>query len=492
MKLYVVIGAVILAAVVAVAVAAPAKRFFIAPLYIEYSLSSDAEFAKEVRELRERIGESSGVQVGFSAFLNVRLNQVSLSRPLDAGAMEPTLSELRLIVNRARTSRLPVHVAIATGFFHGQNRLREEAIRADVRNAQWFSDGSIADPAESVPRGREIPTTAWLTPSRYAQPLRQRIQEGMELLGKTLAAAMEQNPDTLLNVSGDTEVEFSFARHLDPDGRARSAGQVFLADYSPFMVAEFRDWLRNSRYARDASPDTDDDHDGHTLNKDFRQEFRTWQLRYFENSGPIPYAQYRAMTPKLPTSGTYFIDGGFDAPRVAASDSAFWKAWQEFRIRAITNYNRDFAEWITAGSRIPSARYYTHQIPADYLFGGRDAARLATSASPLETAFLPGLGSPGVTVFDTFNGRAHSKTSNTAMFKRLEQSGGNWGVVEYSPSVPAIGDENHYLRELRTLYSFHPAIIVPFAWTNAEQHKVYRIQNTAYERALRKFVEEVR
>ena len=57
MKLYVVIGAVILAAVVAVAVAAPAKRFFIAPLYIEYSLSSDAEFAKEVRELRERIGD---------------------------------------------------------------------------------------------------------------------------------------------------------------------------------------------------------------------------------------------------------------------------------------------------------------------------------------------------------------------------------------------------------------------------------------------------
>jgi hypothetical protein len=35
-------------------------------------------------------------------------------------------------------------------------------------------------------------------------------------------------------------------------------------------------------------------------------------------------------------------------------------------------------------------------------------------------------------------------------------------------------------------------MIVPFAWTNAEQHNPYRIQNTAYETALRKFVQEAR
>jgi hypothetical protein len=256
------------------------------------------------------------------------------------------------------------------------------------------------------------------------------------------------------------------------------------------MVAEFRDWLRNSRYAGDLSPASDDDRNGHTLNQDFGQQFRTWRLRYFDDSGPISFDQYRAMPEKLPRSGPYFVDGGFDAPRAAEPADAFWKTWQEFRVRVIANYLRDFGDWITVHSRIPASRFYTHQIPADYLFGGRDAARLNTSASPLETALIRPIGSAGVTVFDTYNGKTHSKTSNAGMFRRLEQSGMYWGILEYSPSVPPVDDENHYLEELRAMYSFHPAIIAPFAWTNNDDHKRYRIQNTAYEHALRKFVQE--
>jgi hypothetical protein len=105
---------------------------------------------------------------------------------------------------------------------------------------------------------------------------------------------------------------------------------------------------------------------------------------------------------------------------------------------------------------------------------------------------MPALASSGVTVFDTLSGKTHTKTSNPAMFRRLEQSGSHWGILEYNPSVPAVGDEDYYLRTLRSLYSFHPSIIAPFAWTNAEEHKVYRIQDTAFERALKKFVEEIR
>jgi hypothetical protein len=281
----------------------------------------------------------------------------------------------------------------------------------------------------------------------------------------------------------------SFARNLDSEGRARARGQVLLADYSPFMVAEFRDWLR-SRYIGDASPGTDDDRDGHTFNQDFLQQFTTWQLRYFAASGPISYDQYRGMTEKLPQSGPHYIDGGFDAPRVAAEGNPFWKSWQEFRVRVVGNYVRDFSEWIADGAKIPASRLYTHQIPADYLFGGKDTARINTSASPLETAWIPGVGSAGITVFNTYDGKTHSKTSNAAMFKRLEQSGTHWGILEYNPSVPAVADENYYLSELRALYAFKPSIIVPFAWTNAPQHKTYSIQNTAYERALRKFVQE--
>ena len=78
------------------------------------------------------------------------------------------------------------------------------------------------------------------------------------------------------------------------------------------------------------------------------------------------------------------------------------------------------------------------------------------------------------------------------MFRRLEKSGEYWGILEYSPSVPAVDDENYYLGELRALDSFHPAIIAPFAWTTEEQHRPYRIQDTAYERALRRFVQKSR
>ena len=482
------IGIVLLASI-----GAPAQRkepLFVAPLYIEYTSSSAEEFAKEAKALKQSIGEGPNVVVGFSAFLEMRFRGPGLNDTIDGSVMQPTLENIDLIVERARSNNVPVHISIASGFFHGWNSLREAAIRADVRNAQWFSDGWIAPPEEFVRRG-EVPRSAWFTPSRYALPLRKRIEESVRMVGERLAAAIERYPETLHSISGDTEVEFSFARNLDSEGRARSGGQTLLADYSPFMVAEFRDWLRQSGYAGDQSPASDDDLDGHTLNGDFRQQFRTWQLRYFNESGPISYDQYLAMPDKLPKTGRYFIDGGFDAPRTSASNP-FWQTWKEFRVRVVANYLRDFATWVTLDSRIPPSRFYTHQIPADYLFGGKDPARLETSASPLETAFIGPIGSAGITVFDTYNGKTFSKTSSAALFRRLEQSGMYWGILEYSPSVPPTADENYYLGELQAVSSFQPAIIAPFAWTNDEQHKQYRIQNTAYERALRRFVQETR
>ena len=49
----------------------------------------------------------------------------------------------------------------------------------------------------------------------------------------------------------------------------------------------------------------------------------------------------------------------------------------------IANYVKDFARWAS----IPSARFYSHQIPAEFLFEQPGNLRLQTSASPLETAF---------------------------------------------------------------------------------------------------------
>src|SRR5262245_36786475 len=100
MKRY--LGAIIVALSSAIALAESSERLFVAPVYVEFTSSSNEEFAKEVQELRRRIGESASVQVGFSAFLNMQFEPVDMNRPVAASVLQPTFDELEKIVTRAR------------------------------------------------------------------------------------------------------------------------------------------------------------------------------------------------------------------------------------------------------------------------------------------------------------------------------------------------------------------------------------------------------
>jgi len=216
-------------------------------------------------------------------------------------------------------------------------------------------------------------------------------------------------------------------------------------------------------------------------------------LKYFDESGPIPFAKYVALPSKLPVSGPYFAAGGFDAPRVARAKDPFWEAWTRFRKQMIANYVKDFAQWVA----VPAARFYSHQIPADFLFEKRDSLRLDTSASPLETAFIDPLGSAGVTAYNLFDGKRHFRTATPELFSQLVIRSPNWGVLEYNPSFPSQAtiepskDESYYSEQLRLLYSFRPHVIVPFPWTDLPEHKQAAIQDRPFERALAQFVQEV-
>ena len=296
------------------------------------------------------------------------------------------------------------------------------------------------------------------------------------MVGARLGTLMARYPETLVTVSGDGEVELSFER--DP----------MLADYSPFMIEEFRDWIRRSRYEGDLTPATDESGDGRTFNKDFKQSFTTWRLRYFDSSGPIP-----GDVDRLPSSGPYFIAGGFDAPRDQTSDDRFQTSWMQFREQVVGNYVRDLASWVN----LPESRFYSHQIPGDFLFEEKNHARLKTSASSVNTAFIAPYGSAGVTTFNSFDGKKTKRTATPDLFRVLSRSSSNWGIFEYNPSTPADGvsgpstDQNYYLKELRSLYSFRPHVIVPFAYTDAPNLKAYRIKDSTFETALKRFVEEV-
>ena len=416
--------------------------------------------------------------------------------------MTSTLQEIDRIVERARKNGLAVHISLLSGFFHGMNSLRAAAIRQDIRNAQWFADGWIAEPASATDT-TEVPSGAWITPSRNAKVLRARMEEGARIVGSRLAARMRDYPETLLTISGDGEVELSFERSIL--GGEHHVAEPLYADYSPFMIEEFRDWIEHSRYEGDRSPSSDDNRDGRTFNRDFRTSFSTWRLRYFDASGPIPYSRYRATKEKLPSGGRGLSRRGIRRAQspttgrclLGSVDAVSQPGDRQLRPR-FRFVDHDVTRF---GKQIHRARV-SLLLPSDtrgVSFRAGNDQRLKSSASPVRTAFISPIGSAGVTVFNLFDGKVHKKTGTTELFRQLSMSGPNWGIFEYNPSMPVGAatdsgpstDMNYYLSELRRLYEYRPHVIVPFAWSNVPHHKNMNIQNSTFEAALKRFIAEV-
>ena len=118
---------------------------------------------------------------------------------------------------------------------------------------------AIRDTADAVEIAGQAPTAATcsgitrerarvelVTYSRYARKQR-RLQEAyMREVGRRLAKRMAQYPDIVVAASGDGEVELALRRRRCRSSPAprRDGAAAVLADYSPFTIAEFRDWLR--------------------------------------------------------------------------------------------------------------------------------------------------------------------------------------------------------------------------------------------------------
>jgi hypothetical protein len=149
------------------------------------------------------------------------------------------------------------------------------------------------------------------------------------------------------------------------------------------------------------------------------------------------------------------------------------------------------------GYTIPPSHFYTHQIPADLIFGRRDDARLKTSASYVETAVIDPIGSTGVTAFNGWDGRRTVKTATPALYSELFMTSDNWGIMEYNPSVPYANkippnsDPQYYSSELRNLWNFRPHLLVPFAWSDVPSLKAYNIKNSVFQKSLRDLVKSI-
>ena len=136
--------------------------------------------------------------------------------------------------------------------------------------------------------------------------------------------------------------------------------------------------------------------------------------------------------------------------------NAWWEVWNAFRQAIITHHVKDFSKWITTsayrddgggGATVPSDRWYSYQIPADYLFGGTPAApnfRLITSASPLLSADIFPNGGMGITSFNINLGASAIPPTNGPFARTLagalpviEALHRRWAILEWNPSTPA-------------------------------------------------------
>ncbi len=485
------------------------KMMYVLPNYLGHASRSAAQFAADVSDLRQRLGEGRFVRVGFSMFIFVSMDDPKVDvndRNAIRAALKSTFDQMDFILGRARASQIPVNFSILTALRERYDPVQLDAERADRRNTSWYMDGEMAN--------------GWMTYSRYARKFRTVYEAYVREIGAAVANRMAKYPSTLVSSSGDGESEMSFARSpiVDP---TYTEATTQLCDYSPFAIAEFRDWLRNgglyapgqpyagqgydqaARYQGDASPAEDTNGDGHTLNGDFGTSFTSWNLKHFDWSLNDPVEGDPNAIPSFVYEGAGFNPlpaqnpAGFDAPRTRVPGNLWWDTWDFFRQVMVWHYNVEFARWITTtvdsetGRTLPAAKWFSHQLPGDYLFGSSPSKpnfRLVTSASPYWTGDISPYGGLGITSFNISIGGGRFFYTGRNVIPQIAARGVRWAILEWNPSIPAVNSLDVYEQEMAAIEQYRPTVIVPWAWGDP----FYQVQNTPFEIALRDMISHLK
>ena len=199
---------------------------------------SEADLQMEMTKLKTQIGQNQGrIKVGFSHIYQSQ-------------------SSLRTHCRMAKANNLSVGVIMAVQTHSGSFGFPSLADK-DFRRMQWRLDGttwqgeSVTDKNGSV----EFPSRDWRvpTPSRYCAPIHNAVMTEIRKEAKEIHRAMQDYPGVITAVNAAIEEELATGgEHKDG----------LLADYSPFAVTEFRDWLRHTgmyddtsgKYARQGAP----------------------------------------------------------------------------------------------------------------------------------------------------------------------------------------------------------------------------------------------
>jgi hypothetical protein len=211
----------------------------------------------------------------------------------------------------------------------------------------------------------------------------------------------------------------------------------------------------------------------------------------------IPAAQYNQ-----PSFNPLAVQdaGGFDPPRIQNRGQAWSDLWDLFRATMVWRHNLEFAKAVTTsadpttGVTVPAERWFSDQVPSDYLFGFSPAnphVRHWTAASPVWTANVAPYGSMGITSFnvnfsETFFARTLAGAAPAVAAYKVR-----WGLFEWNPSVPKSTGLQIYRDEMKLVEQYRPSVIVPFMWGNTGPNfdpGFGQIEDTNFELALRELV----
>ncbi|MDA7888831.1 hypothetical protein N9A86_05570, partial [Akkermansiaceae bacterium] len=470
------------------------------PLNGHYSGSAgsftEAEALAQLMDLKAQVGENNGnFKVGFNGIYG---GEATLAR------------NCRL----ARDNNMSHAVIINVQTHVGPNLIQNIAA-ADFRNYQWRRDGVTwegNDPLDD--RDWQV-----VTPSRYATTLRTKFKSLTDAKSRPIKRVMDDYPGIIISVNACIEEELAVRGQATP----------YLADYSPFAITEFRDWLRHtgmydadtgayptegapaaivgnfvsingkmrSPFYDDPSP-SNSNGTGTSFNAKSGTSFSTWTLRNWDLTAypdPITDPNFDP----TPSSGLGYTAGGFDAPR-DINGTAFWRAWSwdfadrgdtfppgnpsapayGFRQTMIRNFVNDVLLWIEEEG-IPAELITAHQIPAEMLFSD---ARARSSASPIWSGLSKCNGTVGITRYGTIN--------NTQV-QYITQYTDDWGIYEWHPRQGETDEavlKNRTLQELDIIYDNNCRIVCPFTWNSGVRHPEYPVANSGFAEGLKEWLAE--
>ena len=371
----------------------------------------------------------------------------------------------------------------------------------DLRLYQWRMDGEDWKGAFTSSGTLEIPEDQRdykiPTPSRLAHSLREYNGQKATDWATSVLKLMEDYPGVVACINGPIEEELAIGGHSDANK---------LADYSPYAITEFRDWVRHtgiyddtdgdyagegatahvigalvdfngtlrSQFYDDPTPDNSNG-TGVSFNEFFGKQFSTWSLKYWDLQiypDPITDPGFDCS----PESGLGFTAGGFDAPRSLNLRDRLWEAWTYdipdqagqypagnpgnpgfgFRQNLVRNFTRDLFDVLEAAG-LPRKIMYAHQIPGEALGNFTGAGgRNRSSASTIWTGYMEKSGTVGLTRFGDIDPSLAT------------QYAPDWGIFEWhtlpNPHLQ-MGDLYAVsLNHLNRFYAAHCHMLFPGWW----------------------------